>query len=140
MNVRRIYQPSQSPCDSCPYRRDVASGVWHETEYAKLPEFDKPTGEQPVYCFLCHQKNGRLCAGWVAVHDMNESLGLRLANSLGLIQPEDLDGILDYSTSTPLFASGQEAADHGRRDMETPTDEAVQTMRTISRKRKGRRL
>ena len=70
--------PAKNPCGSCPYRRDVPSGVWDESEYHKLPEFDKPTAEQPPRVFMCHQDNDRLCAGWVACHDMDESLGFRI--------------------------------------------------------------
>jgi hypothetical protein len=44
----------------------VPSGAWVAEEYAKLPAYDRPTGEQPAGLFLCHQQDGRACAGWVA--------------------------------------------------------------------------
>ena len=42
-------QPAKNPCGSCPYRKDVPSGVWAVSEYLKLVEYDRPTGEQPVH-------------------------------------------------------------------------------------------
>ncbi len=131
--------PPATPCGSCPYRRDVPSGVWHETEYDKLPEYDNPTQEQPVGVFLCHQQNGRLCAGWVAVHDMSESLALRLACSLGMISESDTEAVLNYRTTVPLFGSGAEAAEHGKKEIDRPGDKAVRTMSKIGRVRSARR-
>ena len=50
------------PCPSCPYRRDVPSGIWHESEYAKLPQFDGPTQDQlaagAFALFHCHSQPG----------------------------------------------------------------------------------
>lgn len=130
-----ILPPATNPCGSCPYRCDVPSGIWHPSEYAKLPEFDNPTMEQPRSVFLCHQNDGHLCAGWVAVHDMSQSLGLRIALSTGTIQPEHVDAILDYTTATPLFGSGQEAMVHGMCDVRKPKRKAVETQRKILSKR-----
>lgn len=41
------------PCSSCPYRRDVPSGVWHREEYEKLLQYDDSTEILPA--FMCHQ-------------------------------------------------------------------------------------
>lgn len=127
--------PAKRPCGSCPYRRDVPSGVWADEEYAKLPPYDQPTHEQPMAAFFCHQQDGRLCAGWVAVHDMVESIGLRLAVLAGHVDADDLDAILDYETDVPLFASGAEAAEHGRREVDVPGAQAVRTIQRLERKR-----
>ncbi|WP_336794377.1 DUF6283 family protein [Gordonia malaquae] len=54
----KVTSPAPRPCESCPYRRDVPSGVWAESEYEKLRAYDAPTGEQPVRLFLCHQYDG----------------------------------------------------------------------------------
>jgi hypothetical protein len=35
-----INPPAPKPCESCPYRKDVPSGVWSEGEYRKLPQYD----------------------------------------------------------------------------------------------------
>jgi len=108
--------------------------VWSEDEYHKLWRFDGETSEQEPGVFLCHRQDGRLCAGWVAVHDMDESLGFRLGLSLGLIAPADADEIRDYTTDVPLFDSGLEAAAHGVRELERPGPSAVRMIRALARR------
>lgn len=73
--------PRHIPCPTCPYRRDCPSGVWDSTEYAKLPEYDRETGLQPVGVFMCHDAadGETMCRGWLDVHDKQEMLSLRLA-------------------------------------------------------------
>lgn len=126
--------PAAAPCRSCPYRRDVPSGVWDETEYAKLPPYDQPTPYQPSQVFLCHQQDGRICAGWAGCHDMSQSLALRLQVASSGIEPEDLEATLDYESPVPLFASGAEAAKHGLAQVEQPPPEAVKTIDRLARK------
>lgn len=128
-----IRPPAKNPCGSCPYRRDVPSGVWSPSEYDKLGAYDLDTGEQPVEVFMCHQQDERPCAGWVGVHDMEHCLALRIASSMGHV--EDTDAFLDYETTTPLFSSGAEAAAHGMRRIEDPDDDA----RRVAQKLVGRR-
>lgn len=127
--------PGPRPCGSCPYRRDVPSGVWSCDEYEKLPPYDtRETAYQPSSAFFCHQQDGRLCAGWVAVHDMYNSLGLRvLASSLGL-SSEEIDAIIDYTTDVPLFESGAEACAHGLRDLTKPSAKTVRVIQRLNRK------
>lgn len=125
--------PAKRPCGSCPYRRDVPSGVWDREEYEKLPEYDKPTGEQPPAVFHCHQQNGRACGGWCAVHDMEESLGLRLAAAMGLIS--DPEPFLDYETDVPLFETGAEAAAHGLANVDDPGEDADRVIAKLRRKK-----
>lgn len=109
--------PAKNPCGSCPYRKDVPPGVWSAEEYEKLPPYDGETFEQPIGMFLCHRQDGHLCAGWVATHDMQQSLSFRLAATFEGVTDEWVDGILDYTTDVPLFDSGREAAAHGLSDM-----------------------
>lgn len=123
--------PAKSPCGSCPYRRDVPSGVWHPDEYSKLPEYDKPMLEQPKGLFGCHQNDGKACAGWVGVHDMDDNFAFRIAVSMGHIAREDIDGFLDYETSVPLFGSGQEACDHGMKEIEVPSERATRVIKKL---------
>ena len=127
--------PAPRPCGSCPYRRDVPSGVWAEDEYAKLPPYDGESWEQPFGVFYCHQADGRVCAGWAAVHPMTESLALRLAAASGRIPPEEFEAILDYTTDVPLFGSGAEAAAHGLAEVEAPTEEAGRVIAKLARRR-----
>jgi len=130
--------PATHPCGSCPCRKDAPSGVWHETEYAKLPEYDKPTTEQPQGAFLCHQQDGHLCAGWVGCHDMNESLALRLAAAAGSISLEEVERTRTYESPVPLFGSGQEAADHGGKDVDDPGVRARRTRGRLLEKLKDK--
>lgn len=76
-----------------------------------------------------------MCAGWVAVHDMVHNLAFRFASRN--MTPEDADAILDYKTTVPLFSSGQEAADHGLRDLKDPALTAKQKIRKLQRKKLG---
>lgn len=130
--------PAVRPCGSCPYRRDVPSGLWAENEYAKLPAYDAPTASQPPAAFFCHQQNGRLCAGWVGCHDMLESLGLRIGASMGQLSIEDVDAAIDYVCPVPLWESGAAAAEHGRREIETPSAKAEREIQKLVRKRDRR--
>lgn len=134
--------PAKAPCRSCPYRRDVPSGVWAKEEYAKLPGYDGDTGQQldagAMGAFFCHQQSGRLCAGWVGCHDMNESLGLRLAAMHGSISERDVEAAFDYVSPVPLFDSGAEAAAHGLAQLEEPGEQARRTIDRLERKQPQR--
>lgn len=127
--------PAVAPCVSCPYRRDVPSGVWAAEEYAKLPGYDLPTWEQPPGVFLCHQRDERVCAGWAAVHGDEHALALRLAVATGLMPEALYAEIVDYETDVPLFGSGAEAATHGLAEIERPRERAVRVIQRIERKR-----
>lgn len=126
-------KPRKTPCASCPYRRDAPSGIWAPSEYNKLAQYDGGTGEQAeagaFAVFRCHQGNNAICAGWAAVAGDEDCLALRLARSL---HPEvDIDAVLDYTTSVPLFRSGAEAAAHGMREIEAPGARAQDAMDKI---------
>lgn len=127
MNVRG---PAPRPCASCPYRVDVPAGVWHDSEYAKLREYDADTASQPTALFLCHQRaetdpSRRLCAGWVGCHG-EELLAVRMAVLVGEIVDDDVAATLDYTSPVPLFSSGADAADHGVSAEPGPEARAVQ--------------
>lgn len=133
--------PAPRPYSSCPYRRDVPSGLWHADEYDKLREYDKEMPGQPMALFQCHQTDAdselrRLCAGWAACHGDN-LLALRLALIENRISPDVFEATIDYRSPTPLFEFGTEAADHGQRDIDDPSTAAVHTMAKISRRRPG---
>lgn len=129
--------PAPRPCGSCPYRKDVPSGVWQPVEYAKLPGYDLPTPQQPPGLFLCHQQDGRVCAGWAGCHDGAHLLALRMAAVTGALSDADLNATIDYTTPVPLFASGAEAAEHGMRDVLDPGPKARRAIDNLTRKRSG---
>ena len=117
--------PTQAnPCSACPYRKDAPSGLWAPTEYAKLPEYDNPTHAQPLGVFMCHDgdRSTDLCRGWLDAIDKENNLALRFACGMGSLSPEIID--LPKS-STPCFNSGQEACDHGMRDIDCISDKAA---------------
>lgn len=131
-----IKPPTSRPCGSCPYRRDVPSGLWDASEYEKLPKFDDPNDPESWAVFQCHQQNGHVCAGWVACHDMYDAIGLRLAVSMGAI--EDPEPFLEYETDVEIFDSGAEAAEHGMREIDNPSPEgrrAIDKLRAKAIKR-----
>lgn len=132
-----IGPPAPRPCESCPYRRDCPSGVWAPEEYDKLPTYDGETWEQNPRLFQCHQAEresgrARLCAGWVACHNGEELLALRMTRQL---DKDDLQASMRYKTDVPVFESGAAAAAHGMRDREEPSDEALAVMKKIGRRR-----
>lgn len=125
---------AKAPCKSCPYRRDVPSGVWAANEYDKLPAYDGEIHEQitkegALARFDCHQDNGKLCAGWVGAHGAHNLFSLR-------IQAAHVDpSVWDYKSPVPLFKSGAAACAHGKRAIQRPGKKARRTIDQLSRKR-----
>ncbi len=116
---------------ACPYRKDVASGVWAAVEYDKLIPFDAPTGQQPPQPFACHAAPGSLCHGWAVCHSNRgrdkELLALRL---LG-IQAADVP-----APGVPVFKSGIAAAKHGKKLIDAPNLKAIRTIVKLQQKHK----
>lgn len=134
-----LRRPAPRPCGSCPYRRDVPSGIWAPEEYDKLSRYDEPTYAQPTRVFLCHQQDGRVCAGWAGCHDGSQLLALRLAAFDGSMSPDDVAATVDYRSPMPLFASGVEAAAHGRVGIDAPDERAVSVIRKLERRMEDQR-
>lgn len=129
-----ILPPASTPCGSCPYRKDVPSGVWEVEEYEKLPAYDHDTADQPIGVFHCHRQDGRVCAGWAGCHDMSHALAIRFAAADGRLAGEALDAVLDYETSMPLWASGAEAAEHGLARVNDPDLDARRVIDKLKQK------
>lgn len=134
-----VHGPAPRPCASCPYRRDVPSGVWAASEYDKLIAYDADTPLQPPNLFLCHQTSAedsarRVCAGWLGCHG-DSLLAVRLAAAYGALAEGDLAAAFNYRTDVALFESGASAAAHGRRDIDDPDDRARGAIAKISRRR-----
>jgi hypothetical protein len=125
-------RPRARPCSSCPYRRDCPSGIWAASEYTKLRSYDGDVPDQlaagALGPFMCHQRAGDLCAGWVACHDMANNLAVRLGH-----RDMDLDAVYGYVSPVPVFGSGAEAADHGMRDLAEPGARANRKIRALIR-------
>jgi hypothetical protein len=122
-------QPIRSEsCTACPYRRDVPSGVWAAHEYDKLAEYDGETHEQPMGAFMCHATPENLCHGWVVVHGRQDHAHEPIAFRMWGIDPSTVE------EHTPLFSSGTEACEHGKRDIEHPSDEAREVVARLQGK------
>jgi hypothetical protein len=121
------------PCSTCPYRRDVPSGMWAAEEYDKLPLYDAPTPAQPVEGFACHSTPDEWCNGWALTHSNrgqeHELLALRFHGVTDLPEP-----------AVPLFASGAEAAAHGMRDIDDPSPAACAAVARLERTIRRRTL
>jgi Family of unknown function (DUF6283) len=114
-------------CSACPYRKDCPSGLWAAHEYNKLRDYDNITPDQPWAPFMCHATPDHLCHGWAVVHTNRgheyDLLALRMIGYPEVPEP-----------SVPLFASGNEAANHGQKDIEAPSAEAIATAERLVRK------
>lgn len=115
---------ADSPCASCPYRKDVPSGVWAKSEYVKLPGYDDgPQGQTEFAPFLCHHSPAigeeYACRGWLSVHC--QSAAVRLLMYTELVTEEQVFA----KPTVPLFASGAEAAEHGMREIRRPSEAAI---------------
>ena len=136
--------PAPRPCESCPYRRDVPSGIWDREEYGKLRRYDAPTPEQPTAVFQCHQADAdsgaaRVCGGWAGCHG-RELLAPRIAMLTGRIDPATYQAVVEYLSPVPLFASGSEAAEHGEKGIEEPDGNAERLIAKITQNRNDLRF
>jgi hypothetical protein len=119
----------------------VPSGLWAANEYDKLPVYDGPISEQLANeaggLFMCHQQDGKICAGWLGCHGHN-LLALRLA---GFYEgARELDpAVFTYKSPVPLFASGAAAAAHGKRAIKRPGKQARRVIDRLVRHRVGQR-
>lgn len=116
-------------CSACPYRRDVPSGVWHESEYEKLRPYDNDTAYQPQAPFFCHATQEFLCHGWAVVGGY-DLLALRILE-LSALEPIDIP-----PTRVPLFSTHAEAADHGLAEVKRPSRKARSVGDRLLRKHK----
>jgi hypothetical protein len=117
MSIADLPKPPNRPCGSCPYRKDAPSGLWEASEYEKLPRYDQDTMLQPPQLFMCHQRDGCLCAGWLQTHDTDHLLALRIHR----VDPS----AYGYKSDVETFSSGAEAAAHGMRDIDCVGTEAA---------------
>lgn len=133
-----IWHADADPCGSCPYRRDVPSGVWAASEYDRLANYDGEIGDQVTSgawaTFGCHQGDGSVCRGWLGHRDPGDLLAVRLA----ILRSELPLDAFDYGTDVPLFATGAQAAEHGRRNLAAPDDRARDAAVKIMRVRQLR--
>lgn len=123
------------PCSTCPYRRDVPSGLWAEHEYEKLPAYDDGGSPPALGIFLCHHsglgKEETVCRGWLTV--AAESPAARLATLTGAVTNEQRFAPVDV----PLYSSGAEAAEAGLAEIADPGPQARVMIDRLGRKREA---
>jgi hypothetical protein len=138
----RFDAPANPPCGFCPYRRDAPSGVWHPSEYAKLPPYDNETAAQPPQVFGCHRQDGRVCGGWAGVHGRQtgarDLISLRFGAMLGAVTAEVIEAVHSYVSKVPLWGSGAEAAAHGMAQVEAKGPDAERAIDKLQRARARR--
>jgi hypothetical protein len=117
----------------------VPSGIWQQNEYDKLPLYDGEISDQALAgafgLFMCHQKDGHLCAGWLAAHGPQNLLAIRMA---GVHRDELHPYVYDYETDIPVFSSGAEARAHGMKEIQEPGPKAHRLMDKLLEKGLGR--
>ena len=118
----------KEPCSACPYRKDAPSGLWAWHEYEKLRQYDAETSYQPMAGFGCHATPEFDCHGWAVVHSTRG----RMYELLALRMWPPKNGIPE--AAVPLFASGNEAADHGQEDIDEPSPEAIRKAAQLLKK------
>jgi hypothetical protein len=83
-------------------------------------------GGEAIGGFSCHAKPDCFCHGWAVVHSNrgheHDLIALRLSPDAEVPEP-----------AVPLFGSGNEAADHGQREIETPGIEARKAVTVLRR-------
>lgn len=116
------------PCGACPYKISVPSGIWSYDEYEKLRAYDAPTAEQPVKGFACHASPEFYCHGWGVCHTSRD----HRYDLLALRFDPPANGIPEPVVE--LFETAADAADHGQRDVEEPSDVALETIDKLVRR------
>lgn len=82
----------KSPCKSCPYRKDAKLAFWSRDEFKDLL-----VNEVDYFgaTYLCHQKNGSICVGFLMNQDARgfPSIRLRMLLSKNDVTREYLDSL-----------------------------------------------
>jgi hypothetical protein len=69
---------------------------------------------------------------------MDQAIGPRLALSMGHMDGETYEALLDYETDVPLFQSGAETAEHGLAQVTDPDADAQRVIDNLRRKERRR--
>lgn len=98
---KKPYFSGNTPCKSCPYRKDAPLQLWDKVEFEQLLENDKKILGGS---YLCHKKDGSCCKGWLIDQDKRNfpSIKLRILLSENNVSREYLNGI---HSSVEMFES-----------------------------------
>lgn len=111
----------ESPCPTCPYRKDTPKGVWALDHYEVLQSYDGSILEQAISgataVFQCHYNDGNLCRGWLDCHGKDNLLALRLRGREAL--PEDIGPV-----KHDVYESGRACLEANIPHMDNPSKAA----------------
>ncbi len=86
---------TESPCESCPYRKDAQLELWHSSEFENLLEHDR--NEMDGNLFACHgtknQEQQGVCAGWLLNQQRRGLPAIQLR--LALMRSEEAQALLE---------------------------------------------
>ena len=82
---------------------------------------------------MCHATPEAYCNGWAVCHQRRGTPSFHPFDLIALRIARDWDGVMP-ETKTPLFATGNEAADHGQRDINKPSHAAQEAVARLERK------
>lgn len=122
------------PCNTCPYAKSTPSGLWAESEYAKLPKYDGETWEQDVHLFSCHKhgpEDNVLCKGWLLTHGTDRLLALRVAGARG----HTLDESVYAECDAEVYESGLAAYEAGILEIPNPSPLAIRRIAQVRAQR-----
>jgi hypothetical protein len=81
-----------TPCKTCPYRKDAVLRLWAKEEFERLLE-----SESDFFgvTYGCHKKTGSICVGWLMDQDRRNhpSIALRIQLIKNNITREYLDSL-----------------------------------------------
>lgn len=134
--AERLHCPPR-PCSTCPYALATPSGIWAPEEYAKLPAYDRRSGDiGPMAVFHCHQENatGRptVCVGWLGCHGY-DATAVRLALATGALTAEDVERA--ESSAVELHPTGDAAFRAGMTRIADPAPAARKAQEKLLRRK-----
>lgn len=95
---------SNTPCSTCPYRKDAKLKHWDKAEFKDLL---KNENSQLGAVYGCHKQNGDICVGWLMMQDKNNfpSIMLRIQLSKQNVTREYLNSL---KCKSELFSTTKE--------------------------------
>lgn len=100
----KLHFKCNSPCSSCPYRKDAKLQLWDKAEFERLQQTEN---DYMGAVYACHKKNGSVCIGWLMMQDKNRfpSIALRIKLSQDGVTRKYLDSL---HSPVEMFETTQE--------------------------------
>lgn len=113
-----------TPCKTCPYRRDVAIGTWHPLEFAKLLGEDRSELGAVYQCHVTRrlpEAERDVCAGWLLDQKRRDApsimlrMQLRKADAAALYNRIHAGGVELYASIEAMCRANGVRPPSGRR-------------------------